>query len=154
MWDAWDDSACRLFAAEVAVAVVVGRYCMWSAWDDSVCRVFAAGFTAVGVVWLGTRGTVSRNVWIPVLADASPAFGNCRLRNVGSWSFRVLDLIPGIVAAAAETDVGAEGKWDAEIMMISKYSKNDENFWPQRFPRLSLGVVKMIDFPDFFLTVA
>jgi len=75
MWDAWDDLACWLFSAEVAVAVVVGRYCMWSAWDDSACRVFDAGLTAVGVVWLGTRGTVSRNVWIPVLADVSPAFG-------------------------------------------------------------------------------
>ena len=154
MWDAWDDSACRLFAAEVAVAVVVGRYCVRSAWDDSACRMFAAGVTGVGIVWLRTGGTVSRSVWIPVLADSSPAFGNGRLRNVGGCSLGILDLIPGIVAAAAKTDAGAEGKWDAEIMMISKNSKNVENFWPQHFPRLSLGVVKMIDFPDFFLTIA
>ena len=154
MWDAWDDSACRLFAAGVAVVFVVGRYCVRSAWDDSACRVFAAGFTAVGIVWLEIGGTESRSVWIPVLADASPAFGNDRLRKVGGFSLGVLDLVPVTVAAAAKKDAGAEGKWDAEIMMISKYSKNVEKFKPQRFPKLSLGVVKMIDFPDFSLTIA
>ena len=73
---------------------------------------------------------------------------------VPSCLLGILDLIPGIVAAVAETDVGAEGEWDAEMMMMSKYSKNVEFFWLQWFPRLSVGVVKMIDFPDFFLTMA
>ena len=47
---------------------------------------------------------------------------------VPSCLLGILDLIPGIVAAVAETDVGAEGEWDAEMMMMRKYSKNVEFF--------------------------